>query len=505
MKYREVKMGSEARETLMKGVNQVYEPVSRTMGAAGKNGAYNELGEIRVTNDGVSIARQVMPLDPFERIGANLVKQAAERTVSEAGDGTTGTIVLARTMLDESFKLVNEGKNPMVLRKELEYAKNQVVKVIQDVSKPVKDDDELLGVAKISVEDEGIAKTVTDAVKKAGTHGAVVVEEGSSYWIETEEVKGYFWNKGYVSPYMVNSENRLAVLPSPIVIVTDKYMNQNLDLIQVINTFMGKGERNFLLIADKVEGELLGTLVMNKLQGRCTIVAVQKPGTSEELEDIAILVGGTAVTKDKGIKTIETFHCGRASKVIVKEDKTTIIAESTPALIDRVNKLAQEIKEKKDDDLLKERKAKLSDGMVMLRVGAKTESEKKYLKDKVDDAVSAVKAAMEEGIVEGAGATLFKVINQISDDTDGGRVMCTALLQPYKRILENAGLEANGKYYDVLTGKEVKDLFKAQIIDPTKVVRCMVENATAFARNALTIESLVAEKVVTESTPSNQG
>lgn len=492
-RYKEVKVGDEARQALMRGVKAVYEPVSATMGAAGKNGAFYQYGEIRVSNDGISIARQISPKDEFERIGADLVKQSAERTVAEAGDGTTGTIVLAHSLLEESFKKIAEGKNPMVLRKELEEAKDEVVAAIKKTAKPIKNDTELLDVARISVEDEKTAKIVADAVKKAGTHGAVVVEEGSGYSIETEEVQGYFWDKGYVSPYMVTNEGRQAVLIDPVVIVTDRYLNQNKDMVKILNTLLGQGKTSFLIIADKIEGELLGTLVANKLKGVFTAVAVQKPGTTEELEDIATLTGAVAITKEKGIKEIESYHCGKAKKVIVKEGKTTIINDSNSALEERVIELAAQLKNDKDNELLKERKAKLSDGVVILRVGAKTEAEKKYLKDKVDDAVGAVRAAMEEGIVEGAGACLAS-ISVAKIQTDGELILSLACMTPYNQILDNAGIEDRTKNYNVLTGKEVKDLFKAGIIDPAKVVRCMVENAVSFAKNALTINSLIVER-----------
>lgn len=497
MKYKEVKIGHEARESLMKGVEAVYEPVSLTMGAAGKNGAYYQYGGVRVTNDGVSIAREIFPKDPFERIGADLIKQAAERTVAEAGDGTTGCIVLSREILKRSFQKIAEGKNPMILRKEIEDAKDAAVAAIKKIAKPIKNDSELLDVARISVEDDKTAKIVADAVRKAGTHGAVVVEEGSGYSIETEEVQGYFWNKGYVSPYMITNEGKQAVLNDPVVIVTDKYMNQNKDLIKLLNTLLGSGVTSMLLIADKVEGELLATLVTNKLQGRFTLVAVQKPGTQEELEDIATLVGATAITKEKGITEILPSHLGRARKVIVKEDKTTIIAHETTSLKQRVEQLAKELKEDKDNDLLKERKAKLSDGVVVLRVGAKTESEKKYLKDKVDDAVGAVRAALEEGVVEGAGMALNTLVFEAG--TDGAKILVGAFGTPYEKILENAGIKPDGKCYDVLSGKEVKDLIRAGIIDPAKVVRCSVENAVSFAKNAMTILSLIVQKSEKES------
>jgi chaperonin GroEL len=491
-KYKEVKIGDEARQALMKGVKAVYWPVSATMGAAGKNGAYYSFDGIRVTNDGLSIARQISPKDEFERIGADLIKQSAERTVAEAGDGSTGTVVLANALLEESFKKISEGKNPMVLRRELEEAKDEVVALIKKSAKPIKNDTELLDVAKISVEDEKTAEIVTNAVKRAGTHGAVVVEEGSGYTIETEEVQGYFWNKGYVSPYMVTNEGRQAVLVDPVIIVTDRYMNQNKDMVKILNILLGQGKTSFLIIADKIEGELLGTLVANKLKGVFTAVAVQKPGTTEELEDIATLTGAIAITKEKGIKDIELFHCGHAKKVVVKEDKTTIINDSNPSLEARVIELAVQLKNDKDNDLLKERKAKLSDGVVILRVGAKTEAEKKYLKDKVDDAVGAVRAAMEEGIVEGAGACLNKI--NLNIKSDGAEIFDIAVQSPFNQILANAGIEDKTKIYNVLTGKPVKDLFKEGIIDPVKVVRCIVENAVSFAKNALTITSLIVNK-----------
>jgi len=494
--YTEELQGDEARAALKRGIDRVVKPVAATMGAKGRNAVYREYGRSKPTNDGVSIALRINPKNPFEKLGAELIKEAAEQTVSEAGDGTTGTIVFSDALVEAGLEEVAKGKSPMELRAELDEAKVLVVEAIQKQSKSVSSREDILNVARVSVEDEEMAQMVADAVGKAGEHGAITVEQGSGYKLEREDVQGYFWENGFVSPYMItNVERNEAVLEDVPVIVTDRYMNLNHDLVFTINELMKQGHGSALVIVDRMEGELLTTVIGNKIKGNFTTVVVRKPETKEELEDIATLVNGTAVTKDLGIKQITPMHIGKAKRVVVTEKKTIIIADSSPALVERVKNLEEQIKDKDlgNRELFVKRLAKLSDGIVVIRVGAKTEAEIKYRKDKLDDAVNAAKAATEEGVSAGGGVTLYKIAAELTQTTVGAQVMVRALRKPFEQILANAGIIPDGNFYNVKTGKKVKDMVKEGIIDPTKVLRCIVENGTSFAGTFLTLETAIAD------------
>lgn len=398
---------------------------------------------------------------------------------------TTTSIVLGHALIEKG----GESDNPMKLKRELEEEKNIVVKKIKERSIPAKGYNELLNVAQISTEDKNLALVTTDAITKAGKHGAVITEEGAGYEIETESTQGYFWEKGFISPYMItNPDKNEAVLENPSIIVTDRYMNLNKDLMQTLNDIKAHGINSAFIIVDQLEGELLQSIIVNRMKGIFTVVAVRRPGTLEELEDIATLVGATAVTKDKGIKDITFQHTGKANKIIATKDKITILADKTISLEKRIENIQSELKKDKDNELLKTRIAKLTDGIVVIRVGAKTEAERKYKKDKIDDAVCACKAALEEGIVAGAGTTLYEIAQEIKHP-----VMKYALEAPYKKILENAGIKPDGLFYDVNTGKKTKDLIKSGIINPAKVERSAVENAVSLASSLLTVESVIAE------------
>ncbi len=502
MKYTKTLVGKEAREALKRGIDQVALPVGLTIGAAGRNAAYREFGMPVITNDGISVARGINPQDKFERIGADLIKQASEQTNSEAGDGTTGTVVVAHAVIEQGIEAVGKGMNPMELRRELDEAKVKAVSILKEISIPIKNDKDIFDIAKISVEDENVAQIVVDSVKDAGSKGAVIVEDSVGYTIEKEKLSGYFWEKGYVSPYMTTNERGEAVLENVPVIVTDKYLNLNRELVPVIDALMKHPNkyRACLVIADKVEGELLQTLIINRTQiakdGSPVFitVAVCRPGSLEELEDIAAMTGATAVTKDKGIREIGLEHIGMVKKVVVRKNNTVIINDESKRVKERIAQVEEALKDDKDNELLKERIAKLAGGVVMLRVGAKTEAERKYLRLKIDDAVSACRSAIEEGTVNGGGVALTEIASKIVDlDTKGAKILREAMMKPYEKILENAGIKNDGNMYNVLTGKPVKDMRKAGIIDPTKVIRCEIENAVSLAGIFLTLESVTCE------------
>lgn len=497
--------GAEARAALKRGIDQVFNSVAPTLGAKGRNAVYKQYGAPIVTNDGVSIARQVLPEDPGEYLGAEMIKQAGERQNEEAGDGTTTVTVVAHALIEEGLKALEEGENPMVLRKQLDEAKDEALEILKGMSTPVEN---ILDVARISVEDEKLAQLVADVVTKAGPHGSIIVEEGHGFATEVDEVKGYWFERGYVSPYMITNERGEAILENCAVIVTDRYLNLNKDLVTVLNDVIQSGVNSVLVIADNVEGELLQTLIQNKLQGRLTTVAVKRPASVEELEDIATLVRGTAVTKDKGINQIAIQHVGKAKKVIVKRDQTIIVGEEGPELTQRIADLEQEIKDTKEKygiiEQKKVRLARLTSGLSVVRVGAKTDAERGYLKLKIDDAVGACRAAVEEGIVPGGGTTLLDISWNLTQGTTGAALLTYALRTPYQQILENAGMEEKEGKFNILTGEAVDDMVKAGIVDPTKVARCVIENAVSFAKTFLTIETVLAE-VPKEEKPSAQG
>lgn len=502
--YTKTLLGSEARAALKRGEDQVFAAVSVTMGAKGRNAVFREFGRPKTTNDGVSIANQIIPYDEFECMGADMAKEVGQKTVDLAGDGTTGSVVVNHYLIEGGIEAIENGKDPMELRAELEEAKDEVVAALQRLAVPVKSREDILNVARISVEDEEMAQMVADAVEKAGKYGAVIVEEGSGYKLEKEEIQGYHWGRGYLSPYMItNPERDEAILEDCAVIVTDRYMNLNKDLMQTMNECKANGASSAIVICDKMEGELLQSLIVNKVKGIFATIVVARPHSLEELEDIAVLTNSTAVTKDKGIKQINWGHVGKAKRVIVTKDKTTIICEDSEALKERVRLLSESLKIEEDDsvkELLVARLAKLSDGMVLIRVGAKTEAERKYRKDKMDDAVSAAKAATEEGIVDGGGIALTSAASQITKDTVGSRILKEALAKPYETILKNAGIPVDGKFYNVKTGKQVADMSAEGIIDPAKVARCIVEHSVSLAGTFLTIESVTA--YFTEGTES---
>lgn len=503
--WTEEKLGADARAALKTGVNRIAKAVAVTIGAKGRNVAFVEYNHTKPTNDGVSVANRIWPKDQYERMGADLIKEAAQTTVEQAGDGTSVTILVSEALVEFGDERIAAGKDPMELREELEEAAKEVIKQIVAAKKDVKNREDILNVARVSVENEEMAQLIADAVETAGKHGVIIVEEGSGYGLEKEESKGYFWERGYVSPYMVTNleaGHNKAVLEDCPVIVTDRYMNLNRDLMQTLNEIKVQGYTKALVIVDRCEGELLQSLIINKTKGIFTAIVVQRPGSLEELEDIAAVTGATAVTKDKGIKDITYMHVGKAKRVIVEEFKTTIIAdEERPEVKIRLSNIEEtlaEVKKKKgdaaDNELLVTRKAKLADGVVVLRVGAKTEGERKYKKDKLDDGVAAAKAATEEGIVAGGGITLHTIAKTgLGLTTIGSEVMCDALRRPYQQILKNALIEPDGKAYNVKTRLVVDDMIAEGIIDPAKVLRCAIENAVSFAGTFLTIEGAIAD------------
>ena len=489
VKKTKVLLGKEARDTLMKGIDTVYHPVAASIGAQGRNTIYREFGTgYVITNDGVTIARAIRPEEDELAVGADMIKQAAERTNYEAGDGTTTTVILSRELIKNAFDAVDTGENPMQIRKSLIQARDQALDLLKGFVEPV--GDRLLQVAKVSVEDEGLAELVSSAVTEAGADGTVDVIEHGDVTTTKDVVSGYFFEQGFISPYMITNPNKaIAELDDPAVFIIDKRLNLNHELVPTIDTMVREGQKRFVLICEDLEGELLNTLIQNKLKGVIEFVAVRKPDM-EEMEDIATLLGATAITRDKGISEIKPEHAGKAKRVIVKEDQILIINDKDEATTERISELRDRSQENPEDEQLKKRISKLSSVVVVIRVGAKTDSDRKYIKLKIDDAVCACQAALAEGIVPGAGSTLNLIGLQLEN-----KIMREAFCTPRLKILKNAGIvpSKSTENFDVSTGEVVDNLVEKGIIDPAKVTRCCIENSVSLASVALTTECIAYE------------
>lgn len=499
--------GEEARESLMRGVEQVFRAVAPTMGAKGRNAIYKKYGMPIVTNDGVSIAREIIPEDPYEYLGAESVKQAAEETNFMAGDGTTSTIVFAHHLIEAGAELVRNGYNPMVLRREMEVGTKKILEALKALSIPVEN---LEQVAQVSVENDEIAKMVSELVDKVGVDGAIDVFEAPGGNVRAESVDGYTFNSGWTSPYMINTNKGEAVLNNPAIIVTDRSMNLNADFVQCLQSLKSGGYSSVLVIATEVEGELLQTLLANKEKNVIHTVVVKRPESIEELEDIAAVTGAIAVTTGKDIKDITIDQSGIAEKVIVSDKKTVIIGKEDfkDKVAERVEEVRNAIKAEDGEKYgpvkgLELRLSRLAGGIARIKVGASTEAEQSYLKMKIDDAVGACRAALQEGIVPGGGTTLRDLAKVLDDKIAGEAVIADALGQPYLQILANAGLilqDGDGVgNFNVLTGKNVEDMMAEGIVDPAKVTRCVIENGVSTAKTLLTTETAIAD---IESSPA---
>jgi chaperonin GroEL len=505
------KFGEEAREVLLKGATEVYNAVSPTMGARGRNVVRQNFGQPKITNDGVTIARSIQLEDPFERQGADLIKQAADKTVDEAGDGTTGAIVLAHTLFKNGLELIKQGHNPMVLRKQIEEEADKVLLNLKEMAIPVSTDEELNNIATISIENPEYGKIVAHAVKTAGKDGLVVVEEDYKPGIQSEEVNGYQFDRGLEIPYLVGDANRM-ITTFPLkgeedkkvpILVADKSWNLTGDLLPLIDSLKREGHDKLLIIAEEVSGEFAAFLVKNRLSLRFHAVVVKPPFNKDMLEDIAVLTGATAITNLKGIVNVKKEHLGWAKKVIVTQTTTTII-DGDGDVTKQVEDLRGQVEHEDIEHLkvkLQERLSKLTGKTVILKVGADTEAEARYLKDKLDDAVAATKAAVEEGVVAGGGMALFRIGTKISSLSP---LMVSVLNAPFEKIVDNSGVKLDKEFigkmlegettgFDALTGNVVKDIVKHGIIDPAKVVRCSFKNAVSLACMLLTIECVIAE------------
>jgi chaperonin GroEL len=521
MAHKELKFNEDARRALERGVNTLADAVKVTLGPKGRYVVLDKkFGAPTITNDGVTIAREIEVEDPFENQGAQLVREVATATNDVAGDGTTTATVLAQAIVREGLKNVAAGANPMGIKRGIEAAVQSVVEDLKSQSKEVSGKEDIARVATISAREREIGDVIADAIEKVGKDGVVNVEEGQTFGLELEFTEGMQFDKGYLSPYMITDAERMeAVLDDPFILVANQKIGAVKDLLPVLEQVIQAG-RALLIVAEDVEGEALATIVVNKLRGTFTAVAVKAPGFGDRrkrmLEDIAILSGAEVITEEMGLKLENTkiAQLGKARRVVITKDTTTIIdgAGDAEAIKARIKQLKQEIENTDSDfdrEKLQERLAKLAGGVAVVKVGAATETEMKEKKHRVEDALQATRAALEEGIVPGGGVALLNAIESIKldsfegDEKTGAQIIARSLEEPVRQLAYNAGLEgsvvvnqvrsaAKGQGLNVDTG-EVEDLVKAGIIDPTMVTRSALQNAASIAKNILTTEAVVAE------------
>jgi len=522
MAHKELKYEAEARKALEQGVDAVANAVKVTLGPRGRYVVLDKkFGAPTITNDGVTIAREIEVEDVFQNQGAQLVREVATATNDVAGDGTTTATVLAQAIVRQGLKNVAAGANPLALKRGIERAVDQVVENIALQSKEISGKDQIARVATISAGDEDIGDVIADAIDKVGKDGVVNVEEGQTFGMDLEFTEGMQFDKGYISPYMVTDQERMeATLEDPYILIANSKIGSVRDILPVLEQVIQSG-RSLLIIAEDVEGESLATLVVNKLRGTFTGVAVKAPGFGDRrkrmLEDIAILAGGEVITEEMGLKLENTqlSQLGRARRVVVTKDTTTIVDGSgeSDAIKGRINQIKSEIENTDSDfdrEKLQERLAKLSGGVAVVKVGAATETEMKEKKHRVEDALQATRAALEEGIVPGGGVALLvaqKALNidaiELPDEQTGAKIVHRALEEPLRQISENAGLEGSVVVNDVRKAKkgfglnaangEIVDLVAEGIIDPAMVTRSALQNAASIAKNILTTEAIVAE------------
>ncbi|HEY1854175.1 MAG TPA: chaperonin GroEL [Solirubrobacterales bacterium] len=524
MAHKELKYAEEARGALQAGVDSVANAVKVTLGPKGRYVVLDKkFGAPTITNDGVTIAREVEVEDVFENQGAQLVREVATATNDVAGDGTTTATLLAQTIVRQGLKNVAAGANPLALRRGIEKAVEAVVENLRDKqSKEVAGKDQIARVAAISAGDDEIGSLIADAIEKVGKEGVVNVEEGQTLAMDLEFTEGMQFDKGYINPYMVTDQDRMeAVLEDPYVLIANQKIGSVRDILPVLEQVMQSG-KPLLIVAEDVEGECLATLVVNKLRGTFTGVAVKAPGFGDRrkrmLEDIAILTGGEVITEELGLKLENTQldQLGKARRVVVSKDTSTIVdgAGDAEAIKGRIKQIKQEIENTDSDfdrEKLQERLAKLAGGVAVVKVGAATETERKEKKHRVEDALQATRAALEEGVVPGGGVALLNAQSDLdpeklggeADETTGARIIHRALEEPVRQIAENSGLEGSvvvNKVRELKTGEglnaasgEYEDLIKAGVIDPTMVTRSALQNAASIAKNILVTEAIIAE------------
>jgi len=520
---KQLSFNEEARRLILRGVEQLSLAVKATLGPKGRNVVLEKkFGSPTITKDGVTVAKEIELEDPYENIGAQLVKEVAEKTSDAAGDGTTTATVLAEAIFREGLKNVTAGANPMAVKRGIEKAVEKVVEELKNLSKPIKDKKEVAQVASIAANcDTAIGELIAEAMDKVGKDGVITVEEAKTTATTLEVVEGMQFDQGYLSPYFVTDAERMEViLEDAYILIHEKKISNLKDLLPLLEK-IAKAGRPLLIIAEEVEGEALATLVVNKLRGTLSVAAVKAPGYGDRrkamLEDIAILTGGKAITEDLGIKleNVDLEDLGRAKRIKIDKENTTIVEGSgkTQAINGRIAQIRKQIEETDSDydkEKLQERLAKLAGGVAVINVGAATETEMKEKKARVEDALHATRAAVEEGIVPGGGVALLRTLPALEklklkgDEQIGVDIIRRALEEPIRQLANNAGLEGSVivqavKEKDVNVGYDINqdsyvDMIKAGVIDPTKVTRSALQNAASISSLLLTTEALIVEK-----------
>ncbi len=529
---KEVIFGEDVKKKLQKGVDTVANAVKVTLGPRGRNVMLDKsFGGPTITNDGVSIAKDISLSDKFENMGAEIIKEVANKTNDQAGDGTTTATVLTQALINEGLRQTTMGLNSMAVRAGMEHAAEDVVVALKEQATDISTNDEIKQVATISAENEEIGSKIAETIDQVGKDGVVTVEEGKSFGIETEFTEGMEFDRGYVSPYMVtNSERMEAEYKDAQILITDKKVSNVQEILPLLEKVAQDGKKELVIIADDIEGEALTTFVVNKLKGGFSVLALKAPGygdrKKEMLQDIAVLTGGQVISDELGMKLeeAELAHLGKADRVVSSKDNTTIVggAGTKDAIDDRIKALRAQLENtssKFDVEKLEERIAKLGGGVGVIRVGAATETEMKYLKLKIEDAVAATKAAIEEGIVSGGGTALAKAAGYVEDNVlakkeseltaeeqVGYSIVLRSLTMPLRQIVDNTGRDEGGVIvekvkemggnagYDAAKGELVEDMIKAGIIDPVKVERSGVQHAVSAAAIFLTTEAAVADE-----------
>ncbi|MFC6333669.1 chaperonin GroEL [Paenibacillus septentrionalis] len=519
---KEIKFSEDARRSMLRGVDTLADAVKVTLGPKGRNVVLEKkFGSPLITNDGVSIAKEIELEDAFENMGAQLVKEVATKTNDIAGDGTTTATVLAQAMIREGLKNVTAGANPMVIRKGIDKAVKAAITELSNISKKVESSQDIAQVGAISSADEEVGQLIAEAMEKVGNDGVITVEESKGFVTELEVVEGMQFDRGYISPYMVTDTDKMeAVLDNPYILITDKKITNIQEILPVLEKVVQSGKQ-LLIIAEDVEGEAQATLVVNKLRGTFTCVAVKAPGFGDRrkamLQDIAALTGGQVITEELGLdlKSTDVDALGSARQVRITKENTIIVdgAGNSDDIQARVNQIRTQLEETTsefDKEKLQERLAKLSGGVAVIKVGAATETELKERKLRIEDALNSTRAAVEEGIVSGGGTALVNVyhavaaVNAVGDEKTGVNIVLRALEEPVRTIAANAGQEGSviverlknekvGIGYNAATGEWV-NMFEAGIVDPAKVTRSALQNAASVAAMFLTTEAVVADK-----------
>lgn len=519
---KEIKYGVEARKALEAGVNQLADTVRVTLGPKGRNVVLDKsFGAPLITNDGVTIAKEIELADPFENMGAQLVKEVATKTNDAAGDGTTTATVLAQAMINEGMKNLAAGANPIIMRKGMKKATDAAVEAIKGMKKDVKSQADIARVAAISSADEEVGQMVADAMEKVSKDGVITIEESKTMKTELDLVEGMQFDRGYVSAYMATDMEKMeAVLDDPYILITDKKISNIQEILPLLEQLVQSGSK-LLIIAEDIEGEALTTLIVNKLRGTFTVVGVKAPGygdrRKEMLKDIAILTGGTVISEELGLELKDTTmdQLGRAKSVKVQKENTIIVdgmgdKDAISARVSQIRKQIEETTSDFDREKLQERLAKLAGGVAVIRVGAATETEMKEAKLRMEDALNATRAAVEEGIIAGGGSAYVHAAGEVKsvadglegDEKTGARIILKALEAPLYHIVANAGLEGSvivnkvkessvGHGFDAYK-EEYVDMIEAGILDPVKVTRSALQNATSVASTLLTTETVVA-------------